>query len=201
MHDQSIHTKIYKKYTHLNLYSTCFFPIFILFEIHFYDMHGISEIQYLNYTIALINKKKYLQTILTKFSNPHCDGIFIFYLLFFNIIDTYITIKLLNVTRIKQNTESPKAKIKQSNFGSCIIIKTKVLMFYIFSIAMLNILIKCLRNFFLINFIVNDFILRKILINGLLQTAIKAKFVVYFPNHIVFLQNILSLNIIFYHGS
>ena len=38
--------------------------------------------------VELSDKKKYLQTILTKFSNPHCDGIFIFDLLFFNIIDT-----------------------------------------------------------------------------------------------------------------
>ena len=123
-------------------------------------MLGISEILYLNYIITLIYKKKYLQTILTKFSNHHCDGIFLD-LLFFNIIGTYNRIKLLNITRMKQNTGSPnkflvrknsvKVKIKQSNFDSCKIIKTKIYsigIHYNFALEIINSLIKNMSHLF-----------------------------------------------------
>ena len=43
----------------------------------FNDVLSVSEILYLNYIVALIYKKKYLQTILTKFSNSHCSGSFL----------------------------------------------------------------------------------------------------------------------------
>ena len=89
-------------------------------------MLGISEILYLNYFIALT----YTNTILTQFSNPHSDGISL-NLLVFDIIDTYIRIKLLNVTRMKQQIGSPnnflvrKISVKVK-FVSCKIMKTKI---------------------------------------------------------------------------